>query len=220
MIKFFTYVFLIIIFLTGSSSIEKNKNLEIKIHWQKKLSDDFSFVKNWEYPEGVYQNDFGQLSCDGLCPPETDRMKDENGKIYKDSLAKFYQLVDTTHLFHSIKSKTNSYEWTGANFITAKRISRDAIYCFTDKNASTHSCLILKITKDKCIPEIELNSISGSTEKQIYACKKGYIKIDRDLWNNGILKAKFGFIFEDPKNPDRPLFWKGKIYSQINQNEK
>ncbi|EJF99233.1 hypothetical protein [Flavobacterium sp. F52] len=220
MIKFFTYIFLIFIFLSGSSSIEKNKNLEIKIDWQKNLSGDFSFAKNWEYPEGVYQNDFGQLSCDGLCPTETERMKDENGKIYKDSLAKFYQLVDTTHLFHSIKSKTNIYEWAGANFISVKRISRDTIYCFTNKNIATHSSLILKITKDKCIPEIELNSISVSIGKQIYACKKGVITIDRDLWHNGILKAKFDFIFEHPENPDKPLFWKGKIYSQINENEK
>lgn len=220
MMKFFIYAFLIIFFFSGHSAIEKNEDLEIKINWQENLSGDFSFTKNWEYPEGVYRNDFGQLSCDGLCPPETDRMKDENGKIFKDSLTKFYQLVDTTHLFHSIQSKTNSYEWAGTNFMTVKKISGDTIYCSTDNNAATHSSLILKIIKDKCISLIELNSISGSAGKQIYDCKKGYIKIDSNLWNNGILKAKFDFIFEHPENPDKPLFWKGKICSQINQNEK
>ncbi|RYJ37533.1 hypothetical protein NU08_3525 [Flavobacterium anhuiense] len=219
MTKFLFCTFLIIIFLFSISVIGKKEileNGEIKINWQKNVSGDFSFTKNWDYPEGVYKNDFGQLSCDGFCLPETDRMKDENGKIYTDSLAKFYQLVDTTHIFHSIKSKTNSYEWGVSNFATVKRMSRDTIYCFTNKNAAAHSSLILKITKDKCIPVIELNSISGSKGKQIYACKKGCIKIDRDLWNNGILKAKFDFIFEHPENLDKPLFWKGKIYSQIN----
>ncbi|WDF65971.1 hypothetical protein [Flavobacterium sp. KACC 22763] len=219
MIKLFIYAFLIIFFFTGSSIIEKNENLEIKINWQKNVSGDFSFAKDWDYPEGVYRNDFGQLSCDGFCPQETDRMKDENGRIFKDSLARFYQLVDTTHLFHSIKSKTNSYEWSGTNFITVKKIGRDTIYCSTNKNAATHSSLILKIIKNKCVPEIELNSISGSAKKQIYVCKKGDIKIDTILWNNGILKAKFDFVFEHPENPNKPLFWKGKIYSQINQNE-
>jgi len=220
MIKLFIYAFLIIFCFSGSSIIEKNENLEIKINWQKNVSGDFSFAKDWDYPEGVYRNDFGQLSCDGFCPQETDGMKDENGKIFKDSLARFYQLVDTTHLFHSIKSKTNSYEWSGTNFITVKKISSDTIYCSTNKNAATHSSLILKIIKNKCVPEIELNSISGSAKKQIYVCKKGYIKIDKILWNNGILKAKFDFVFEHPENPNKPLFWKGKIYSQINQNEK
>ncbi|KAF2330936.1 hypothetical protein [Flavobacterium nitrogenifigens] len=220
MLKFFISAFLIIFFFSGNSAIEKNENLEIKINWQENVSGDFSFTKNWDYPEGVYRNDFGQLSCDGFCPPETDRMKDENGRIFKDSLARFYQLVDTTHLFHSIKSKTNSYEWSGTNFITVKKIGRDTLYCSTDNNAATHSSLILKIIKNKCIPEIELNSISGSAKKQIYVCKKGDIKIDKILWNNGILKAKFDLIFEHPENPNKPLFWKGKILTQINQNRK
>lgn len=219
MAKFFLYAALIILLLTGGSAIKQNENLksvEIKINWLKNLSGDFSFIKNWDYPEGIYRNSFGQLSCDGFCPSETDQMIDKNGRIFNDSLTRFYQLIDTTHLFHSIKSKTNSYEWSGANFVTVKKINSDTVYCFTNKNAATHSSLILKITKDKCIPAIELNSIAGLTEKQIYVCKKGYIKMDKRLWRNGILKAKFDFIFEHPEKPAKPLFWKGRIYSQIN----
>ena len=74
----------------------------VQITWVKELSGDFSFKDQWDYPEGVYINTFGQVSCDGFCPPETDAMTDENGRIFDDSLAAFYQLVDTTHLYHSI----------------------------------------------------------------------------------------------------------------------
>jgi hypothetical protein len=106
---------------------EKVKSGEIDIRWAKNLTGDFSFMKNWDYPEGVYKNEFGQLSCDGVCPPEIDRMKDDNGKIYEDSLNAFYKLVDTTHQFHSINSDAWTYEWAGTNFATAKRINADTI---------------------------------------------------------------------------------------------
>jgi hypothetical protein len=195
---------------------EKVNSGEIKINWVKNLTGDFSFTENWGYPEGVYRNDFGQLSCDGLCPPEIDRMKDENGKIYEDSLKAFYQLVDTTHLFHSIQSDARTYEWAGTNFVTATKINADTTVCFTHNNVATHSSLILTFTKNKCIPIIELNSVVGSIRKKIYTVKKGYIDIDKNLWEKGILKANFDFIFDHKENPGEPMYWKGKIYTKIN----
>jgi hypothetical protein len=215
MTRLLTYIILTAGLIScGFTNNEKLKPGELKIVWTGNLTGDFSFIENWDYPEGVYRNDFGQLSCDGLCAPETERMLDENGRIYKDSLAAFYQLIDTTHQFHSIQSDAWAYEWAGTNFVTATRINTDSVVCFTHTNAATHSSLVLTIAKEKCIPKIELNSIAGSGTK-IYSCKSGQLEIDKPLWDKGILKAKFDFIFDHKENPVQPMFWKGKIYAKI-----
>ena len=67
----------------------KSTATPILIKWVENLAGDFSFIKKWSYPEGVYKNEYGQLSCDGLCPPEIDAMKDSTGRIYADSLRAF-----------------------------------------------------------------------------------------------------------------------------------
>lgn len=217
MTRFFTYIIFTIGLISCKLSYDKNEKVkpgEVKISWSDNLNDDFTFTENWDYPEGVYKNDFGQLSCDGLCPPEIDRMKDENGKIHEDSLNAFYKVVDTTHQFHSIQSDAWTYEWAGTNFVTAIRKNADTTVCFTHNNAGTHSSLILTITKDKCIPIIELNSVT-LTGTKIYACKGGQIEIDKSLWEKGILKANFDFVFDHTENPKKPMYWKGKIYANI-----
>ena len=211
------YIFLTIGLISCGLTFDKNEKVksgEIEISWIENLTGDFSFIKNWDYPEGVYKNDFGQLSCDGLCPPEIDRMIDENGKIYKDSLNVFYKLVDTTHQFHSIQSDAWTYEWAGTNFVTANRKNADTTICFTHNNVGTHASLILTITKNKCIPIIELNSITPSGTK-IYNCKSGQIEIDKSCWEKGILKANFDFTFDHKKKPSERMYWKGKIYATI-----
>lgn len=190
------------------------KKLKIKIQWTDSLNDDYDFIKNWNYPDGIYRNNYGQLSCDGLCPDETEFMKDKNGKIYLDSLTRFYQLVDTTHLFHSILCEAWCYEWAGTDFITAKQMNKNQIICSTKTNIMTHCCLILEIDENTCIPVIELNSISASVLKTYY-CKTGYIKIDKDSLKNGILKAEFNFDFNNTDELDRKMYWKGKIYTTI-----
>ncbi|HEU4496717.1 MAG TPA: hypothetical protein VFR70_06665 [Flavobacterium sp.] len=195
---------------------EKARSGEIEISWIGDLAGDFSFTKNWDYPEGIYKNNFGQLSCSGLCPPETAKMQDENGKIYEDSLEAFYKLVDTTHQFHSIQSDAWAYEWAGTDFATATKIHPDTTVCFTHASAATHSNLILTIAKDKCIPVIELNSAAGPAETKRYTCKSGQIEIEMKSWKKGILKASFGFVFNHAENPSRPMYWKGKIYTHVN----
>ena len=218
--KHMTYFLLTLGLISCGPTYDKNEKVqpgEIKINWTDNLSGDFSFKENWDYPEGVYKNDFGQLSCDGLCPPEIDRMKDENGKIFEDSLKAFYLLVDTTHQFHSIQSDAWAYEWAGTNFVTATRINADTTVCFTHNNAATHSSLILSITKDKCVPIIELNSIVGATGKKIYTCKNGQIEIDKTLWEKGILKVNFDLVFDHKESPDKLMYWKGKMYATIDK---
>ena len=217
MIRHLTYIFLTIVLISCGLTLDKNEKVksgEIGISWVNNLTGDFSFTKNWDYPEGVYKNEFGQLSCDGLCPQEIDRMKDKNGKIYEDSLIAFYKLVDTTHQFHSIQSDAWTYEWAGTNFVTVKKKNADTTICYTQNNVSTHSSLILTIIKDKCIPTIELNSVTPTGIKT-YNCKGGQIEIDKSLWKKGILKANFDFVFDHTENSDKPMYWKGKIYANI-----
>jgi hypothetical protein len=217
MIRKFTYFLLSLSLISWQLTVKKIYSSEINIQWSENVSGDFSFKENWDYPEGVYKNDFGQISCEGLCPPEIDRMMNKKGKIFKDSLHAFYQLVDTSHQFHSIQSNVNAYEWAGTNFLSAIKKNTDTIVCHTHNNAATHSSLKLTITKNSCIPVIELTSIS-SPGTTTYACQGGQIEIDKNLWNNGVLKANFEFSFHDPEQPDIPLFWTGKIYALI-ENE-
>jgi hypothetical protein len=219
MTNFLMSIFLTIGLISYGLSLDKNKknkSREIEISWVDNLTGDFSFTKNWDYPDGVYKNEFGQLSCDGLCPQEVERMKDENGKIYEDSLIAFYKLVDTTHQYHSIQSDAWTYEWAGTNFVTVKIRNEDTTICYTQNNVATHISLILTITKDKCIPNIELNSITTTGNKN-YKCKSGQIEIDKIFWEKGILKANFNFTFEHTENPKKPMYWKGKIYANIDK---
>lgn len=218
MIRLIKYILILIIGFLSFGFITKSKindkDCQIQIQWIVDLKGDFDFKTKWSYPEGVYRNEFGQLSCDGFCPEGTESMKDSVGKIYTDSLTKFYQLVDTTHMYHSILCEAWSYEIAGTDFITAKQVNKNQIICNTHKNAGTHCSLIIEITNDTCIPRIELNSISSPGLKT-YFCKSGFIKIDKDLVTKGILKAEFNFDFNNSDEPDRKMFWKGKIYTTI-----
>ena len=82
-------IVLILTCLTILSFTKKDETKWISIKWVDNIENDFSFKERWSYPEGVYKNKFGQLSCDGICPPEIDQMKNEEGKIYPDSLKAF-----------------------------------------------------------------------------------------------------------------------------------
>jgi hypothetical protein len=154
------------------------------------------------------------LDCDGFCPEGIELMKDNEGKIYPDSQTIFYQLVDTTHQVQSILCKAWCYEWSGTDFITAKQTDKNRIICSTQTNAGTHCSLNFDIINDTCIARIELNYISSPGLKT-YHCKGGFIKIDKELLKQNILKAAFNFDFNNTDEPDRKMFWKGKIYTMI-----
>ncbi len=198
-----------------SISFSTNKEIWININWVDNLEKDFSFRNKWSYPEGVYKNEFGQLTCDGgVYLQETDKMKDNNGKIYPDSLHAFYQIVDTTHLFHSIKSEASTYEWAGTDFINFKTQKDGTIIGQTACNASTHSSLNIKIKKNAVTAWIDYNSISR-IEKYIFPMQKGQIIIDKQLFIQGIIKAEFDIVFENKLDFDKKMYWKGLIYSKI-----
>ena len=209
------FIISIILFFIGCISYSEDKSAEIQIQWVDELDGDFSFKENWSYPEGVYRNEFGQLSCDGFCPPEIERMFDDNRRILTDSLDAFYCLVDTTHLFHSIESEALVYEWAGTDFISVNRNNKDTVICYTMNNAATHSSLHLVITGNTVKSTIEFISITPSFDGiQTYYCSKGEMAVDKNLWEQGILKAEFDFKFDDKEYPDIQMYWKGKIYAK------
>jgi len=113
----------------------------------------------------------------------------------------------------SIECEAWCYEWAGTDKITAKQSTKDTVFCYTATNAATHCSLRLKITKNTCIPTIELISIVSGGNK-IYESENGEIKIDKGLWKQNILKAAFDINFKNDEN-DKVIFWKGKIYTKI-----
>lgn len=211
--KYFYTLFILIVLI----SCKNKDNHSVNINWIDNLEGDFSFINKWEYTDHVYQNDFGQLVCDGICPPEVDNMRDSNGKILDDSLSRYYQYVDTMHLHHTIESVSNAYEWEGTNQIIAYYGNSDTIKSYTLCSPSTHSSLEINFVGNKCYPQIILNSAKNKSIEH-FKCKGGYIKIDKQEFEKGILKAEFYFDFIRTDNDEIPMWWKGKIYTVITKN--
>lgn len=208
--------FLIFALLFLSSQSWGQVSNSVKIKWVDNLSGDFSFIKNWSYPLGVEMKADGKAGCadGGFCPERCYPMLDSNGIVLKDSSTVFYQLLDTTHQFHTIQSEAWCYEWAGTDFIEAYRKGKDSIYCHTATGIATHCSLQLEILKNTCLATIDLNSIRAGGDA-VYYCTDGYITIDKKLWEAGIIKAEFNFIFENKDEPEKPFYWKGRIYTKI-----
>lgn len=212
MVKMFIYCFLALL------AVSCSKKDGIEIEWVDSLTGDYSFTEKWDYDDNIFRNQFGQLVCDGFCPEEISSMRDEEGRIYEDSVSKYYQFVDTSHIYHTIECEARCYEWAGTNHTKAIRISPDSVKVYTLCNPATHSSLILNIVNGRCIPRTELNSITPSGLRS-FNCSSGYIKIDKSLWEKDIIKADFHFTFENKLQPSDSLWWKGRIYTTINENK-
>lgn len=210
-------ILILIICLTCFSfikhKVEKNIN-RTPVKWVDNLSKDFSFKDKWSYPEGVFRNEFGQLSCDsGICHG-IDGMKGDDGKILKNSLKAFYKIVDTTHLYHTLKSTTSVSEWSGANFINFKKQADNSIIGQSECHISTHSSLNIIIENDSATAWIDFNSITNLGRYK-FPIKKGEIKIDKNYFKKGIIKAEFDLTFLNTLDQDKIMYWKGLIYSSI-----
>jgi len=205
-----------VVFLNSVSAQPQTDQVkDVPVSWTENLAGDFSFKDQWAYSEGIYRNEAGQLTCDGLCPPGADLMKDSYGNIFKDSLAAFYKLVDTTHFFYSLQSETNCNEWAGSNYINVSGSIADTVNCHTLQNTATHCSLELMITKGKCYALVRLNSVAGN-DGELYYCTGGNIRIDREAWEQGFMKAVFDLSFSSMPKEGEPLRWKGTIYAYIN----
>lgn len=201
------FAYILLFFITTSTADAQSP---ITIKFVDSLEGDFSFANKWSYPEGVYVNQFGQLSCDGMCPPETDAMKNTNGKIYKDSLSAFYKLVDTTHRYYTIESEADFSEWAGTNFATA--YIGNELVIETEPNAATHCVLKLVFNADLVNSVVTLTSI---TNKQIvYNCIGGNFRLEKTAGRKDFLKASFDLQFADG---DKMRYWRGRIQTAINE---
>ena len=69
----FSALFLFVSYIYGQSKTGTFKTgpAPIEIKWVSNIKGDFSFNTKWSYSEGIYKNEFGQLSCHGFCPPES-----------------------------------------------------------------------------------------------------------------------------------------------------
>jgi hypothetical protein len=136
---------------------------------------------------------------------------------FKDFEIQWVETLDGDFSFsrkHSLKSDAWCYEYAGATKMIAKRLHKDTIECYTLANAATHSTLNFYIIKNVISnPRIELNSVADG--KHTYVCNSVNIKIDKKAMQKGVLKAAFDMKFDHPENPDKLMFWKGKIYTQI-----
>jgi len=200
--------------ITNYSFGQKEIAESLLIEWVDSIDGDFSFKDSWSYNENIFRNNFGQLICDNICPVEIDEMKDSLGRIYEDSLAAFYKLIDTTHHFHTISCDAVCYEWGGTNFITVERKNKDEVFCHSMCTVGTHSSLGITISGEFCFFFIKLISVIPNRDA-IFNGKSGYLKIDKNLWKKGIMKAEFYFDFYSD-NYLTNMYWKGKIYAPIN----
>ncbi len=188
---------------------------QVTLEWANRIDDDFSFAQEWEYPESIYLNEWGQLSCDGICPTEIDRMKDSKGRIYDDSLRAFYAIIDTTHRYFSHKGNVRAYEFGETNYAFYEEHD-GKIYLQTEMNAITHTSLHIEFDPDPTskIPfKVYLTYNSIKNQKPItYLGTSGTIDISKQGIENGIIQMRFDLEFQHLSNDSEGTqTWEGKI---------
>lgn len=195
---------------------------QVEFVWVDSIVDDFSFTEKWEYPEGVYVNQWGQLSCDGLCPGEIDILKDDQGRIYDDSLTKFYSIIDTTHRYFTHEGSARVYEYGDCNYASAKE-EKSKILVDTEVNVATHTSLHIEFDSNiepKLSPKawLSLNSIQASTGPIMFTAISGKIEISKLAYSKGIIQMRFNLGFQYETNDPRGMqTWKGKILVALSE---
>jgi hypothetical protein len=152
------------------------------------------------------------LVCNGFCPGRLDKLTDSSGRIIDDSMAVYYQILDTTHYFHTLHCTSNCSEFAGTDFIYATTQTSGTVECYTLAGVATHCRLMLSIKSDTCFASAELKSIIAG-EDQAYTCTGGHVTIDPEQWKKGIIKAAFRFEFD--ANTREHIFWEGLILCPI-----
>lgn len=188
---------------------------QVDFVWGDSIDANFSFTEEWDYPEGVYLNQWGQLSCDGFCPMEIDRMKDEQGQIFNDSLSAFYSIIDTTHRYFTHEGIVRTFEYGECNHALAKELN-GKIHVQTEVNVSTHTSLHIVFDSEvKLETEFKIYLIYNgirNTKPIVYLAQSGTLEISKKMFKEGIIKMSFDLKFDDiSNNPEFEQTWKGKI---------
>jgi hypothetical protein len=205
----------IITVFTLSVDLENDRPLQfLPIQLVDKIDADFSFIEDWDYDWGIYENQYGQLSCDGFCPDRAYDMKID-GRIPEDSLTAFYEVVDTSHLHYTMQSEAQMYEWTGCDYIYICRNPHGFIFAETEITPGTHSTLYCEIFNGAAQVWANYNSISAQQPRD-FLLKSGFIKVENKAYQSDTIKAQFDLEFLNTLESDNPLTWKGLIYAPIN----
>ena len=192
---------------------------QVELTWVDSINDDFSFTEEWDYQEGIYVNMWGQLSCDGFCPREADRMKDGEGRIFDDSLDAFYAVIDTAHRYFTHESKVRAYSYGESHHVIVEERA-GKLLLRTEMNMMAQSTLHLEIDLNADGKE-QLNaytiyySLSDQPPRK-FKVNSGRIEIDQLAYNQGVLKLKFDLEFESEQWDDEGLqTWAGKVLVEI-----
>ena len=193
---------------------------QVDFIWVDSIVDDFSFTEKWDYQDGVYMNQWGQLSCDGLCPMEIDVLKDDQGRIYDDSLKKFYSIIDTTHRYFTHAGTVRAYEFGECNYAVATRLA-GKIHVNTESNISTHTDLHIVFDPETPFSErnfkiyLMFNSIRN-IKRAYFIALTGRIEISRKKFEEGIIQMRFDLGFQSEEDDPKGMqTWQGKILTKI-----
>lgn len=202
MLRCLAYILLFVLTTSGASAQKF-----IPITWVESIKDDFSFTQQWEYPEGVYVNQYGQVDYDYADEFEPADMKELDGKVIIDSMGAFYKYVDTTHKYHTMQSQANFSEWAGSNYVFADRVDKDFVKCYAPYNVASHCELRFVLADSICQAVVTLHSVTDTIIE--YKANGGYFIIEKPAYDKRILKAKYYLAFTDA---DKPRYWQGLIY--------
>lgn len=192
-------------------------------HWRvldwdtsRTIEGDFSFTKEWDYPMGVYVNQWGQVSCDGFCPERAWDMKVDGGRIPEDSLEVFYQIVDTTHQYHSLLSEFSQYELFDSDYLDFRKTDYGGVIGTSRCDAGNHSSLNIEIDSRHFYAWVDYTSITNGVPQR-FELSKGTLTLDDKLLEQGIYKGSFDFEFANTLDPAVPLTWKGIFYNELKE---
>ena len=192
---------------------------QVELVWVDSIDADFSFTEDWDYEEGIYVNQWGQLSCDGFCPRAADAMKDDHGRIFDDSLAAFYAIIDTTHRYFTHESTARVYSYGESHYVTLEERG-GRLFLRTEMNMMAQSSLHLEINLNADGAEqfdayLIYYSLSDQPPRK-FALVSGSIEISNLAYNNGMVKLEFDLEFESEKWDTEGLqTWNGKVLVEI-----
>lgn len=220
--KLFLFLILFqgVFFFSSAQTTATKSSIPVKIRFVNGLAGDYSFSEKWSFPLGVETKSDGRAGCadGGFCPERCYPMLDSNMICFPDSETIFYQLLDTSHLYHTLQCQASCYEFAGSDYIYAEHLKGDTLHLYSATGIATHSSLELYIINDNCYAYIDYKSIAAGAGGFFY-CTEGTISFDKDLWAKGIIKGDFNFKFKDRIKTKIPMYWKGKIYTKVGKKK-